>query len=577
MNKIIYIILFIMAFSIAAYAQTPVIIWSTSHDGGADDGAYGLSIDSQENIYVTGRVLNGVGDQDSFLMKLNSSGIVQWTNQFDYLGGNELDDSDDVFVAPNGSIYQVGFATDGAFYYYGMTREFDSAGNVILETNFPFSSIEFHGIEVDNAGNKYIAGSYSAGAGDWQGLVVKLSNNYAQAWNRLYNHNANSDDFRRVAVDPTGTYIYVVGSQHNGGTDYDLVLVRYDPITADIMWTNIYNTVGTGFENGTAVVCDASGNVYVTGMYVNGVIMIRTMKYNSSGALQWARDLLLANNTGGHGITLDNAGNVYVVGDITIGANDGWLMLKYNSAGSNIWMKTKMGTGANILRDIAVAGNGDGNIYVAGEWNNGTDQDFITAMFRQMPFSPTGLSASLVSTTTIKLSWGDASSSENGYIIYRSTDGTNFVALTTVGSGSTSYNDATCTLNTPYWYKVAAVNEAGEADSSTITRTITQAGLDAAADDGGIEIVAEQDGETDVIIGRNKIYTSKEETVYFYFFKKAEVVIYSIDGREIDRFKGSALSYEEWGEDDTVPGVYVASITVDGRDDIVVRKILVLR
>lgn len=82
------------------------------------------------------------------------------------------------------------------------------------------------------------------------------------------------------------------------------------------------------------------------------------------------------------------------------------------------------------------------------------------------PDAPTGLTATPSSTSQVDLSWTDNATTETGYKIYRSTDGSSYSLLDTIAAGSTSYNDATITAGTTYYYKAAAYNGAGEAESN---------------------------------------------------------------------------------------------------------------
>lgn len=78
------------------------------------------------------------------------------------------------------------------------------------------------------------------------------------------------------------------------------------------------------------------------------------------------------------------------------------------------------------------------------------------------PAAPTALSANAGACDQIDLSWTDNSDNESSFLIERSTDGSNFSSLGSVGSNTTSYSDTTVAENTSYWYRVKATNSGGD-------------------------------------------------------------------------------------------------------------------
>lgn len=103
----------------------------------------------------------------------------------------------------------------------------------------------------------------------------------------------------------------------------------------------------------------------------------------------------------------------------------------------------------------------------------------ITGTTTQTPAAPTGISASALSTSTVKLSW-TASTGATGYTIYELENGL-AVALGSVGAGSTSVTISNLKSGTTYSFAVAATNSAGSATSawanvttpSPLTTTVT--------------------------------------------------------------------------------------------------------
>jgi titin len=70
----------------------------------------------------------------------------------------------------------------------------------------------------------------------------------------------------------------------------------------------------------------------------------------------------------------------------------------------------------------------------------------------------------------VSLHWKDNSSNETGFTIERSTDGSSWGAVITVGVGVTSYTDTGRTAGQLYYYRVKAINANG---SSTYSNTST--------------------------------------------------------------------------------------------------------
>ncbi len=92
-----------------------------------------------------------------------------------------------------------------------------------------------------------------------------------------------------------------------------------------------------------------------------------------------------------------------------------------------------------------------------------------------VPAAPSGLAASSSTTSTVDLSWTDNSSNEAGYYVDRSTDGTNFTQIASVGAGVTSYCNTGLATATKYYYRVCAYNSAGESADTPVASATTQA------------------------------------------------------------------------------------------------------
>ncbi len=102
------------------------------------------------------------------------------------------------------------------------------------------------------------------------------------------------------------------------------------------------------------------------------------------------------------------------------------------------------------------------------------------------PAAPTNLAFSNVTTSAITLSWS-APGGQTGYHVYRSTDGTNFMLVTTADAGVTTWTDSGLSSGTSYAYEVGAFNTGGETRSAAASiGTQTPAPPPAPAPVGGV-------------------------------------------------------------------------------------------
>jgi hypothetical protein len=138
---------------------------------------------------------------------------------------------------------------------------------------------------------------------------------------------------------------------------------------------------GTGTDAAGGVTTDAAGNVYVAGTY-NGTAnfgltqvtgtsnQIFLSKYNSAGILQWIKTAGGGGEDAASCVTVDNAGNSYIVGSfrntamfdtifVTSNGIDDAFIAKYNSQGAIQWVKTMGGTDQDVAFWAKVDGNGD--------------------------------------------------------------------------------------------------------------------------------------------------------------------------------------------------------------------------
>lgn len=164
------------------------------------------------------------------------------------------------------------------------------------------------------------------------------------------------DDGYSVAVDSTGN-MYVAGRSYTTGDGGQVA--KYDA-NGVIQWQRRLN----GVASFRAVAVNTSGDVFVTGPASGSVILA---KYNTSGTLQWQYELYSPSGSTaiGEGIALASDGSIYVAGQYYNGSNYDYVLIKFNSSGVIQWQKGFGGTQDQAAYSVAV--NAAGDVWVHGK------------------------------------------------------------------------------------------------------------------------------------------------------------------------------------------------------------------
>ena len=323
-----------------------------------------------------------------------------------------------------------GFVADGDLWNEGVGIAVDSSSNVHFTTRYNTNSIGITGkinsvgtslwqhkltdvrvydIALDSNGNVYMVGQYT-GQTPRPGIIVKYNSSGVLQWQRFIDTSA-SCSLDDVAVDSNDD-VYVVGSPFGSSA----IFLKINPSTGATIWDKSigsatsymyavhadgsdifiggydnlsqgqllkFNTSGTALikkefgesshESLESVTTDSSGNIILSGLSSlnigQGHYAILTMKYNSSGVLQWQR--LIGDNAAdiGNSVVTDSSGNIYVVGYSTNTANsrDRMTVFKYDSSGTLLFQRFLQSTGSHDVsgQDVAIS-NDENHLHIAG-------------------------------------------------------------------------------------------------------------------------------------------------------------------------------------------------------------------
>jgi uncharacterized delta-60 repeat protein len=347
--------------------------WMGTLEGGPYDAANAIAIDSAGNVYVAGDS-NASGTLRIQLAKYNASGVIQWQRNLNPSNNGyaiAVDSSSNVYIAGvgNGTVTQI--------------AKYDTSGTILWQRKLTDAGSSYaYGIALDSSANVYVSGNmYTSGS---QAIfVAKYDTSGTIQWQRvLQNTDAGvTDQGRGVAVDSSGNvYIAGFGPPVDFSPEYQAYLIKYDT-SGTLQWQRKLHGATNAKDYGYAVAVDSSSNVYVVGESDNnnigGISDGLIAKYNSSGTIQWQRRL---GNTQGasrmNSVAVDSSSNIYICGTTSFNGPDQILLAKYDTSGTIQWQR-------NIDNSTRMRGFGittsSNNVYVAGYILNSSNVGFFIA------------------------------------------------------------------------------------------------------------------------------------------------------------------------------------------------------
>ncbi|NMC76056.1 MAG: hypothetical protein GYA60_01980, partial [Candidatus Methanofastidiosa archaeon] len=199
------------------------IIWEKTFDGGATDMAYGVAIDSENNVIVTGSSYNNEkSTRDFYTIKYDKNGKIIWEKRFDVA---TRDTSYDVAVDSKDNVIVTG-TVSGKFF----TIKYDKKGK-ILWTDSPSrgNDDEAYGVAVDSEDNVIITGRTKLVVYNY--YTIKYDKNGKMLWNVMWT-NGEDDVPYDVAIDSKDNVVITGfssnGVNHAGRGDYTYYTFKYD-------------------------------------------------------------------------------------------------------------------------------------------------------------------------------------------------------------------------------------------------------------------------------------------------------------------------------------------------------------
>jgi uncharacterized delta-60 repeat protein len=338
------------------------------------DEATTICIDGSGNVYISGRSGGSGTNYDYATIKYNAAGGREWVARYDGpISGN--DEPAAIAVDLPGNVYVTGSSqrstSNRPFPHDYATIKYNSAGEQEWVARYEVGSAA--AIAVDASGNVYVTGwnDHSFTYTDY--VTIKYNSSGAQQWVARYDGPGHADDRATgIAVDTSGN-IYVTGWSQSGsliGTS-DYATVKYNS-SGVLQWVARYDGPGNSSDHAVALAVDGLGNVYVTGSSfgTNTVTDYATVKYSSAGAELWVARYDGPSHFYDYptALAIDETGNVHVTG-VSDGPSTGqgfFATVKYDPSGAQSWIARYIGSAHSDDRAAGIAVDALGNVYVAG-------------------------------------------------------------------------------------------------------------------------------------------------------------------------------------------------------------------
>lgn len=222
------------------------------------------------------------------------------------------------------------------------------------------------GIALDSSKNIYAAGITNQTG--YKGWLGKFNASGTLQWQYRYNPSSGSYSINLLTCDSSNN-LYAVGV-YETSSNANLSIIKFNTSGA-IAWQR---QIGAGAsENGYGIAVAASGNVYTNGYCYSTPRQFFT-KYDTYGNLQWQAGLTSASQDAyGYGVGIDSSENVYFGGYMRPFRRMGSIS-KFYSFGVRQWTKLLGNYGGNNTYIFALTADSSGNSYATGTATNSAGQ-----------------------------------------------------------------------------------------------------------------------------------------------------------------------------------------------------------
>lgn len=275
---------------------TGEVLWTKTEDGQFhfNSAGNGIAISGIGNIYVTGHFSSSASNTNIAVIKYDNSGNLKWSKEINGSGNSE-DNSWGIVVDVNDNVYITGYQTNPDNNSDCYTAKINSGGTLLWSKNFNGTgnqSDKAWGIVVDTDGAVYITGQTATSNSNADFLTIKYSADGVMQWNSVYNGTGNQEDVS-IGIDllPNESNLVVTGKSWGTSNTFDFATIKYNSGNGTQSQVNRYSLSSNTQDIPTDIKSSKKGHVLVTGYGVNIAGVNETDSYISTISLDWGSEL----------------------------------------------------------------------------------------------------------------------------------------------------------------------------------------------------------------------------------------------------------------------------------------------
>jgi hypothetical protein len=331
------------------YSPLGDTLWNRSYNGTAngDDRAFGIVVDANGFVYVCGTTTSIGTSYDMLIIKYDSNGNKIWEKKYTAENTPSEDRAFGIVVDSNGFIIVTGYCTKADGFTDIVVLKLDANSNTVWTfTEDGSDNLNSQGLAltVDDNNDIYVTGFTSSNEYEDMALLKVLSTGSRKYLKTFKGPAKQNDRGLGIVIDNTG-FILICGYQTmTTNLKTALYVGKFKPSDGGKQWERSFNNLPASNDKALGITVDADNYVYVTGYtgYSDSLCNFLTLRYNPSGNLVWAKTY---NGTGNkndqaNAIGFVNCGaNKYIV--VTgkswgTDSNYDFAVIKYNALDGNL-------------------------------------------------------------------------------------------------------------------------------------------------------------------------------------------------------------------------------------------------